>query len=103
MSGLPLALVRAREVTMEPKITGKLLNQILSDRAKGLRVDVKRREAGEVNITHVPTGFNVIDKTFGGIRRGTTTELMAHTGDGKSTFARQICESVAKSGGGVLW
>jgi len=85
------------------QIPSKSLNQILTDRAKGLRVDVGRRQAGEANITHVPTGFNVIDRTFGGIRRGTTTELMAHTGDGKSTFARQICESVAKSGGGVLW
>ncbi len=28
---------------------------------------------------------------------------MAHTGDGKSAFARQCCEAAAKAGAGVLW
>lgn len=68
-----------------------------------MRLNVQRKASGEQNITHVPTGFDIIDATYGGIRRGVTTELMAHTGDGKSTFARQCCEGAAKSGAGVLW
>jgi replicative DNA helicase len=53
--------------------------------------------------THIPTGFLAIDETFGGIRVGCATALMAHTGDGKSAFARQVCEAAAKAGAGVLW
>lgn len=79
------------------------LDQILVKRAQSLRSDVLRRDSGEVNVTHLPTGFNVIDTTYGGIRRGISTLLLAHTGDGKSTFARQLCEASAKAGAGVLW
>lgn len=73
------------------------------NRAHSLRLDVARKASGEQNITHVPTGFTVIDSVYGGVRRGITTELLAHTGDGKSTFARQCCEGAAKCGAGVLW
>lgn len=31
------------------------------------------------------------------------TEVMAHTGDGKSAFLRQIAEGAARAGAGVLW
>lgn len=51
----------------------------------------------------MPTGFTLIDTTFGGIRLGCATELMAHTGDGKSAFARQCARATAEDGGGVLW
>jgi replicative DNA helicase len=79
------------------------LSKVLYERAKGLRVDVARRDSGERLITHVPTGFSVIDETFGGVRIGCATELMAHTGDGKSAIARQISEAGARAGAGVLW
>jgi replicative DNA helicase len=54
-------------------------------------------------LRHVPTGFAVIDDAFGGIQLGVATELMAHTGDGKSAFARQVAEAAAKAGAGVIW
>jgi replicative DNA helicase len=79
------------------------LDKVLLNRARGLRDDCARASAGEKLITHVPTGFRAIDDEFGGIRIGCATELMAHTGDGKSAFARQIAESAAKAGAGVLW
>lgn len=79
------------------------LDRVLKGRAQGLREDVRRAGSGERLLTHVPTGFSAIDETFGGIRIGCATELMAHTGDGKSAFARQVCEAAAKAGAGVLW
>ena len=79
------------------------LDQVLLQRARNLRDDVRRAGSGEQAINHVPTGFSAIDKTYGGIRIGCATELMAHTGDGKSAFARQVCEAAARSGVGVLW
>jgi replicative DNA helicase len=79
------------------------LDKVLKERAKGLRTDVARLASGEQLLTHVPTGFAVIDETFGGIRIGCATELLAHTGDGKSAFARQVSEAGARAGAGVLW
>jgi replicative DNA helicase len=79
------------------------LDKVLINRAAQLKLDVQRRDSGEKLITHVPTGFRCIDDTYGGIRRGVATELMAHTGDGKSAIARQFAEATAKAGGGVLW
>lgn len=79
------------------------LDEVLKTRAKGLRDEVTRAASGEKLLTHVPTGFAAIDGTFGGIRIGCATELMAHTGDGKSAFARQCCEAAAKAGAGCLW
>jgi replicative DNA helicase len=79
------------------------LAKVLFDRAVGLRVDCARASKGERLITHVPTGFAAIDESFGGVRIGCATEVMAHTGDGKSAFARQVCEAGAKAGAGVLW
>lgn len=64
---------------------------------------MRRRDSGETVLSHVPTGFQAIDRTFGGLRLGVCTELMAHTGDGKSSFARQVAEASARSGVGVLW
>ncbi len=78
------------------------LDQVLLRQAKRLRHDVSRRDSGEV-LTHVPTGFTAIDDTFGGVRVGCATELMAHTGDGKSAIARQIAEAAARAKAGVLW
>jgi replicative DNA helicase len=79
------------------------LDKVLTGRARELRKDVQRAASGERLITHVPTGFSVIDETFGGLRIGCATELMAHTGDGKSAFARQVAEAAARAGAGVLW
>lgn len=79
------------------------LDRVLLRNAQRLREDVQRRDSGEVILSHVPTGFSAIDRTFGGIRLGVCTELMAHTGDGKSSFARQVAEAAARHGVGVLW
>lgn len=79
------------------------LQEVLTNRVQGLRADLKRKDSGEQLLTHIPTGFNVIDATYGGIRRGVATELLAHTGDGKSAFARGICNGAASAGAGVLW
>jgi len=79
------------------------LDQVLLLRARGLREDVRLAASGSRVINHVPTGFDAIDKAYGGIRIGCATELMAHTGDGKSAFARQVCEAAARSDAGVLW
>jgi replicative DNA helicase len=51
----------------------------------------------------VPTGFEAIDGKFGGARIGVVTEILAHTGDGKSAFMRQLAEGAARAGVGVLW
>lgn len=49
------------------------------------------------------TGFRDLDNTFGGVRIGVPTELIAHTGDGKSALLRQFAKGCAHDGGGVLW
>lgn len=51
----------------------------------------------------MPTGFRELDDTYGGVRRGVATALVAHTGVGKSTFARQVSEGAARASAGVLW
>jgi replicative DNA helicase len=79
------------------------MDEVLLRQAKRLRSDVARRDSGERLLTHVPTGFRELDDTYGGVRRGVATALVAHTGVGKSTFARQVAEGAARSGAGVLW
>jgi replicative DNA helicase len=79
------------------------MDEVLLRQAKRLREDVRRRDSGEKLLTHVPTGFHELDSTYGGVRRGVATALVAHTGVGKSTFARQVGESGARAGAGVLW
>lgn len=75
----------------------------LRDGAKRLRQDAQRRASGERVLRHVPTGFEKLDAEYGGVRKGVVTELMAHTGDGKSAFMRQVAEGAARAGVGVLW
>lgn len=79
------------------------LDEVLRRNAARIRADVGRRRSGERVLTHVPTGFEQLDRQFGGVRIGTATELLAHTGDGKSAFLRQLAEGAAKAGAGVLW
>lgn len=79
------------------------MSEVLLRQAKRLRADVARRDSGEQLLTHVPTGFREIDETYGGVRRGVATALVAHTGAGKSSFARQVAEGACRSGSGVLW
>lgn len=81
----------------------RTLNQVLLDNASRLKADASRRSRGEKVLRHVPTGFTAIDNKFGGVRLGIATEVLAHTGDGKSAFLRQLVEGGAKSGVGVLW
>ncbi len=76
---------------------------MLLDNAQRLKTDVSRRSKGEKILTHVPTGFRAIDDKFGGVRFGVATELLAHTGDGKSAFCRQLGEGGARAGAGVLY
>lgn len=78
-------------------------DQVLANNARQLREDVRRRASGEKLIRHVPTGFPVIDDQFGGLEMDVATEIMAHTGDGKSAFMRQLAEGGAQAGAGVLW
>lgn len=78
-------------------------DQILANEAKRIRRDAQRRASGERVFTHVPTGFKALDEEYGGVRIGVVTELMAHTGDGKSAFLRQCAEGAARAGCGVLW
>lgn len=80
-----------------------LLSTALKNRAQGLIEDVRRAASGEKIVKFVPTGFNAIDNAFGGLRLGICTEVMAHTGDGKSAFAKQLAEAGARAGAGVLW
>lgn len=79
------------------------LDKVLLRQAKRLRDDVHRKDSGETLLKHVPTGFRCIDDTYGGVRRGVATALVAHTGVGKSSFARQVAEGAARAGAGVLW
>jgi replicative DNA helicase len=79
------------------------LDKVLTRQAKRLRDDVARKDSGERLLKHVPTGFRAIDDEYGGVRRGVATALVAHTGVGKSSFARQVCEGAARAGAGVLW
>lgn len=79
------------------------LDQVLRRQASRLRDDVRRKDSGEQLLTHVPTGFRELDETYGGVRRGVATALVAHTGVGKSSFARSVCEGAARAGAGVLW
>lgn len=78
-------------------------DQVLVRNAKSLREDVQRRASGEKSLRHIRTGFRDLDTTFGGVRIGVPTEVIAHTGDGKSALLRQFAEGCAKDGGGVLW
>lgn len=80
-----------------------LMDEVLLRQAKRLRADVARRDSGERLLTHVPTGFRELDDVYGGVRRGVATALVAHTGVGKSTFARQVSEGACRAGAGVLW
>ena len=77
--------------------------EVLLRQAKRIRADVRRRDSGEQLITHVPTGFKELDDTYGGVRRGVATALVAHTGVGKSTFARQVVGAAGRAGAGALW
>lgn len=79
------------------------LDEVLKRQADRLRDDVRRRASGEKLLRHVPTGFKAIDETFGGIELGVLTTLLAHTGDGKSAFARQVAQAAAEAGAGVRW
>ncbi len=81
----------------------RTLNQVLLDNAQRLKTDAARRSKGEKVLSHVPTGFTAIDSKFGGVRLGIATEVLAHTGDGKSAFLRQLVEGGARAGVGVLW
>lgn len=74
------------------------------DQAAQQRRNADLRSRGEnVESNHVPTGFNAIDSKFGGVRLGVVTEIMGHTGDGKSALLKQIGEGAARAGHGVLW
>lgn len=68
-----------------------------------MKSELAQQAGGAKLLTHVPTGFTEIDRTFGGLRLGCATELLAATGDGKSAFARQVCEAAAREGAGVIW
>lgn len=78
-------------------------DRVLKRQAARLRADALRRASGERVLTHVPTSFEKLDSEYGGVRIGVVTELMAHTGDGKSAFMRQCAEGAARAGAGVLW
>lgn len=79
------------------------LDKVLERQARRIRLDAARRDSGETLLTHVPTGFRELDSEYGGVRRGVATALVAHTGVGKSTFARQVAEGAARSAAGVLF
>lgn len=79
------------------------LDQVLLRQAQRLKSDVHRKDSGETLLGHVPTGFRELDDTYGGIRRGVATALVAHTGVGKSSFARQCVRAAAEAGAGVLY
>jgi replicative DNA helicase len=78
-------------------------DQVLVRNAKSLKEDVRRRALGEKSLRHIRTGFRDLDSSFGGVRIGVPTEVIAHTGDGKSALLRQFAEGCARDGGGVLW
>ncbi len=78
-------------------------DQTLQRNAKELSRDVQRRASGEKVLRHVRTGFRDLDATYGGVRVAVPTEVIAHTGDGKSALLRQFAEGAAKDEGGVLW
>lgn len=77
-------------------------DKVLKEGAQQVRLDAGRRGSDAI-LRHVPTGFDALDKKYGGARIGVVTELLAHTGDGKSAFMRQLGEGAARWGGGVLW
>jgi replicative DNA helicase len=79
------------------------LKVVLANQARRLREDAGRAASGERLLRHVPTGFTVLDDAYGGIQIGVATELMAHTSDGKSAFARQVAEAAARVGAGAIW
>ncbi len=79
------------------------MDEVLLRQAARLRDDVRRQGSGEKFLSHVPTGFRALDDTYGGVRRGVATALVAHSGAGKSTFARQVAEAAARAGAGVLY
>lgn len=49
-------------------------------------------------LTHVPTGLGAYDAKFGGLERGCVTLGIAHTGEGKSSLARQTMVGAAEAG-----
>lgn len=78
-------------------------DKVLARNAKSLREDVRRRASGEKSLRHIRTGFRDLDEGYGGVRIGVPTEVIAHTGDGKSALLRQFAEGCARDGGGVIW
>lgn len=84
-------------------VTRVTWDKVLRRQVSRLRKDVARRASGERVLTHVPTGFEAIDGKYGGTRIGIVTEVLGHTGDGKSSFLRQLTEGGARAGVGALW
>src|SRR5258708_2632527 len=84
-------------------MTTETYDRVLVRQARRLRADVARRASGEPAPGFVPTGFAQFDAEYGGIRAGIITELLMHTGDGKSAMMRQFAEAAARAGKGVLW
>lgn len=78
-------------------------DKVLARQVARLKRDVQDRASGKQVLNHVPTGFEALDSKYGGARMGVVTEVMAHTGDGKSSFLRQCAEGAARAGVGVLW
>lgn len=74
----------------------KRFRKVLTDRAAELKGDLARKQAGEVVLTHVPTGLASVDKAFGGIERGVQTLIVGHTGDGKTTVIQNLVRGAAE-------
>lgn len=75
-------------------VTSKTLAQIVKENEGNYFKD----DVGESN---VKTGFYKIDDAMGGLEPGDVTVVAARPGCGKSAFATQIVENVAKQGGKV--
>jgi replicative DNA helicase len=84
------------------KASQRTWDKVLRSNARRLRLDAARQASGERVLSHVPTGFEKLDSEYGGLRIGVVTELLAHTGDGKSAFIRQATEGAARAGVGAL-
>ncbi len=78
------------------------LSEAINERVAAIADQKARREAGEVILTHVPTGLAAFDKRFGGLEIGILTLLVGHTGDGKTTVLAQLAKGAAQAGLGVL-
>ena len=81
--------------------TGKTLLDAVKDEAEAIFEHIDAEERGEAPLIGIPTGVKMLDAIIGGLPIGVPSVIAARPGEGKSTLALCIADSVARRGIGV--